>query len=234
MIRAENLRCPDLDAVMALMIDGDDRVPLLGGVDRLPRDGRVARTVGALARRPRRRSTTCRRSCDATRCTSRRRRCSRAPPWAPNGSAQPVERRRVQRVLVPRHAVAARARREHLVVLPPARRRARTGTASTGAAASCSTSTWCPTTRTTRCARSIEMLSEAARGVVPRGAQALRARQPGAAVVPAARLDPRARHPGDRPRPGRAARPPRRARGRRRRAHLPGQGLPPAARAARR
>ena len=45
---------------------------------------------------------------------------------------------------------------------------------------------------------SIEMLSDAQCGVVPRGAQALRAGQSRAAVVPRAGLDARARHPGDR------------------------------------
>ena len=51
-------------------------VPLLGRVDRLPRHRRVARAFGAVPRRPRHRSTTCRRSCGATRCASRPRRCS--------------------------------------------------------------------------------------------------------------------------------------------------------------
>ena len=50
MIRTENVRCPDLDSVMALMVEGDDQFRLLRRVDRLPCDGRVARTFGAVTR----------------------------------------------------------------------------------------------------------------------------------------------------------------------------------------
>ena len=231
MIRAENLRCPDLDSVMALMIEGDDRVPLLGRVDRLPRHRRVARPLGAVARRPRDRSTTCRRSCAATRCASRPRRCSPAPPWAPNG-------------LLNRLSVAAF--NEFWYRVTPSlhghvERSRRSSTRSTACKdwnrlyGSCGFLQYqyvVPDDAHDAVRHVDRDAQRGAGGVVPRGAEALRARQPGPLSFPAAGLDARARHPGHRARPGRAARPARPARRRRRRPHLPRQGLAPAPRAA--
>ena len=93
MIRAENLRCPDLDSVMALMVEGDDRLPLLGRVDRLPGDRCVARTLGALARRPRDARRPAAEAAARPAALRAARRCSRrrrGPPTAcSTGSASP-------------------------------------------------------------------------------------------------------------------------------------------------
>ena len=59
-------RAADLDDCMARMLDGDDRVPLLGRVDRLPRERQATRPLGAHARQPRARSTSCPTSMRAT------------------------------------------------------------------------------------------------------------------------------------------------------------------------
>ncbi|MDZ7732441.1 MAG: hypothetical protein U5R31_04405 [Acidimicrobiia bacterium] len=67
--------------------------------------------------------------------------------------------------------------------------------------------------------------------VVPRGAQALRARERRSPLVPLGRLDARPRHPRRHHRSRSGARRPRPRRGRRGRARLPGQGQPPPARA---
>ena len=123
------------------------RLPLLGRVDRLPRHA-ARRSVARCCRgATTRSSTTCRRSCARPAALRPRTRDRRAAVGAER-AAQPAERRRVQRALVPRGTGAARAGRD-------ASRRSSTrstacaaGTASTAAAASSSTSTWCPTTRT--------------------------------------------------------------------------------------
>ena len=46
-------RAADLDTVMDKMLTGDARLPVLGGLDRLPVDRQPARPLGAHPRRPR-------------------------------------------------------------------------------------------------------------------------------------------------------------------------------------
>ena len=70
---------------MARMLEGDAELPLLGRVDRLPRDRRVARAFGPRRAATTPGSTTCRRSCAPTRSRFDAARRCRAPPWAPNG-----------------------------------------------------------------------------------------------------------------------------------------------------
>ena len=230
MIRAENLRCPDLDTVMALMVEGDDQFRFSAAwIDCLATGASLGRSV--LSRGDHATLDDLPKKLRARPAALRAQGPARRAAVGAERPAQPVERRRVQRVLVPRHPVAARARRVHLVVLPPARRRARTGTGSTAAAASCSTSTWCPTTRTPRCRQSIEMLSDSSAASFLAVLKRFGPGNPGPLSFPrpgwTLALDIPATVPGL----GRAARPARPARRRRRRAHLPRQGLATAPRA---
>ena len=138
----------------------------------------------------------------------------------------PADRPRLQRALVPQGAAAsAGSAPDDRVVLPPARRRRRTGTGST-AGAGCVQYQFVaarPRGRPAGPDAGADLRRRAP--LVPRRAQAVRAGQPGAAVVPDAGWTLAL----DLPAPSGAAPPARRARPRGRGGGwpgLPGQGLP--------
>ena len=122
------------------------RLPLLRRVDRLPRKRRGASAGRCSRGATTPRSTTCRRRSARPRARSRRARCSRTPPWMPNGLLNPLVDPRVQRAVVPQGAArTSRSDPGDHRVLPPARRRARLEPGLRIAADSCSTSSSCRT-----------------------------------------------------------------------------------------
>ena len=172
-------------------------LPLLGRLDRPARARRGDRARGADPRRPR-----------AARRAARPARAG-AAGLPPRPAARPRPR------FVPdgllgrasvglfnelwyRRAPRARTRRAPaaLRLLPPAGRRARTGTASTAAAASCSTSSSSGYGQEDALRRIVRRVCARRLPVLPRRPQALRRGRPGLALLPDARLDPRAGHPG--------------------------------------
>ena len=151
-----------------------------------------------------------------------------APPWVPERAAQPAHRPRVQRGLVPQgarapaSATSSRSRAffhplDGVRGLEPHLRQPRLRPVPVRRALR---------RRRRRCARSLERAERRRMRVVPRRAEALRARQPRPALVPDAGLDARARHPGRRRRPRPACSTSSTSRGRGRRPRLPGQGRP--------
>ena len=154
-------RAVDLDDCMARMLDDDDRLPLLGRVDRLPRAvvahlGRSVLTRGDHATLDELPPPTAQPRARA----SRRARSLRAPPWIPNGAAQPAVDPRVQRAVVPQGAARRDAARSSRSPRSSTRSTAcSTGTASTGRAASCSTSSSCRTAPKPSCGTTLERLS---------------------------------------------------------------------------
>ena len=147
--------------------------------------------------------------------------------------AQPADRRRLQRVLVPQGAPAPG--RASPTTWPASSTRStgwRTGTASTAPRGSSSTSSWSPTAGRDGPPRSSSGSPQLS---WPRFLAVLKRfgpGDPGPAVLPRAGVDPGPRPPRRPPRPRRAARRARRAGDRRRWPGLPGQGLPGLARAA--
>ena len=126
LISVDTERAADLDDVMARMVEGDDALPLLGGLDRLPRH-RGARSAGRCspAATTPRSTRSPRRQRDPGRSTSPPASGSPRPPWAPNGLLNRFTVRAFNEVWfrkAPRHQVG------HLesiaALLPPARRRA--------------------------------------------------------------------------------------------------------------
>ena len=122
-----------------------------------------------------------------------------APPWAPNGLLNRASIAIFNEFWYRVSPATARSVRDDLVVLPPARRRPRLEPPLRQPRVPA-----VPVRRPRRRARGRAPLGRdverRARGVVPRRAQALRCREPRAAVVPRAGLDPRARHPRGRAR----------------------------------
>ena len=118
-------RAADVDDCMARMLDGDDRLPLLGRVDRLPGRRHAPRSIGADTRQPRR----ARRAPQRETSRRARLRAARAAPRAavdPQRAAQPALDPRVQRAVVPQGAARApRPGADDHRVLPSARRGAR-------------------------------------------------------------------------------------------------------------
>ena len=122
------------------------RVPLLGGLDRLA-DHRRARWAGrcspAAISRP---STSCPPSAGRRRSRTRPSPKLAAPPWVPERPAADQHGAGVQRGLVPQGAAPAHRLREHPVLLPSARRRARVEPDLRARRASSSTSSPCRST----------------------------------------------------------------------------------------
>ena len=132
----------DVDDCMARMLDGDHDVPLLGRVDRLPRDVASSSAARCLSRGNHATLD------DLPKSMQRARARQYAPQPAARGAAVDAERHaqhalgaRVQRGLVPQGAgAAAPARLRHQAVLPSRSTACGAGTASTARRVSCSTS----------------------------------------------------------------------------------------------
>ena len=203
-------------AAWRCMAESDDRVPLLGGVDRLhsPAARRLGR--GILGRGDHAPLD------DAAEASAARRRCAFAPKRCSRGAAGLPDRARqpLQRRARSTSSGSARRREPHAArrsrsrpFFHPLDMRRRLEPDLRQPRASCSTSSSCRSAREAVAApRRSSMLSDARTAVVPRGAQALRRREPRDAVVPDAGLDARASTSRSARPSCRAARPPRRAR----------------------
>ena len=174
-MRVDTERARDLDDVMARMRARDERLPLLGGLDRLPRArGRrsaasvLMRGDHAELRRAGGRAARRRRSAPPPARLA-------APPWVPDGLLNRATVARVQRGCTS----AARPRGARAPGAAATRSSTRStscaaGTGSTGRAASCSTSWSCPFGARGALRAALERLSGARRRLVPGRAQALR------------------------------------------------------------
>ena len=148
LIRARNERCPNLDTVMARMLEGDDDYRYsVAWIDCLATGANLGRSVLSRGDHARFDELPTKLRRDPLRFDPRA--LVSAPPWAPNGL--------LNRVSVATSTSSGSAWRRCATASSRRSRRSSTrstacaaGTASTAAAASCSTSTSCPTTQPTR------------------------------------------------------------------------------------
>ena len=164
---------------------GDDALPVLGGVDRLPGRAARARPFGAAARRPRAARRSCRRAARARPAALRAAHPPRGAAVGAERAAEPVHDPRLQRGVVPAAARTSDA--------GTSRRSVRSSTRSTGSRG------WnriygsrgfvqyqyvVPDHEHETVRRTLERLSARAVRVVPGRAEAVRARQPGPLSFP--------------------------------------------------
>ncbi len=153
LLTVDTERATDVDDCMARMLDNDERYRYsVAWIDCIARGRHLGRSVLTRGNH-----TTLDELPAARRAHARRFQpisLGPAPPIVPAGLLNPLLDPGVQRDVVPQ--VAARPRRPHPDdhrLLPSARRRCATGTASTGRAGSCSISTSCPTVPKRWCER---------------------------------------------------------------------------------
>ena len=201
MIRAENIRFPDLDSVMAAMTEDDADIRYSAAwIDCLAQGASLGRSILSRGDHA---------ELDDLPAKLRR------DPFRFGGHRASSSRRRGRPTVCstarasPRSTSCGSACRPRCTAATASRRSRRSSTRSTACA------TWnrlygsrgflqyqyvVPDSRARGGAHVDRDAERGARRVVPRGAQALRPGQPRSAVVPAARLDARARHPRDRAR----------------------------------